>query len=284
VYDADLLDGQEGSYYATQAGLDTHTATADAHHTRYADTEAVSAVNAETSLTVDVSGDADTLDGAHKSDLDSQYVDASGDTMSGDLDFSGNFINGVEKTKFSNSTNDFWRIEDGSGGSNTEAHTARFDTRDLRYYAGTGGVGTVWQLNLDGSVEYPVGPVTINGETSATQEWASGNNIFHSELSDAPSDSHHTRYADSEAISAINTDADHGSTAAHNYFSGSHADLTNIGASDHHTRYADTEAVSAVNSETSLTVDISGDAETVDGYDIQKDGTDGPGIINFKTV
>jgi hypothetical protein len=78
-------------------------------------------------------------------------------------------------------------------------------------------------------------------------------------------DAHHTRYADSEAISAINTDVDHGSTAAHNYFSGSHADLTNVGTSDHHVRYSDSEAVSAVNAEASLSVDISGDADTLDG-------------------
>lgn len=36
------------------------------------------------------------------------------------------------------------------------------------------------------------------------------------------------------AISAINNDSDHGSTASHNYFSGSHTDLSNIGADDHH--------------------------------------------------
>jgi hypothetical protein len=81
-------------------------------------------------------------------------------------------------------------------------------------------------------------------------------------------DAHHTRYADSEAISAINTDADHGSTAAHNYFSGSHADLTNVGASDHHTRFAASEV----------------DSTNWSDYEIQKDGVDGTGVINFKTV
>jgi len=44
-----------------------------------------------------------------------------------------------------------------------------------------------------------------------------------------------------------------------------HADLANISSDDHHTKYTDAEAVSAVNSETTLTVDISGDADTVDG-------------------
>jgi hypothetical protein len=50
-----------------QADLDNHSVLTDVHHTRYADTEAVSAVNAETSLTVDISGDADTVDGKHAS-------------------------------------------------------------------------------------------------------------------------------------------------------------------------------------------------------------------------
>lgn len=53
-------------------------------------------------------------------------------------------------------------------------------------------------------------------------------------------------YTDADAEAAINNDADHGSTAAHNYFSGDHADLTNVGASQHHTRYADSEARGAV--------------------------------------
>src|SRR6056297_2187534 len=59
----------------------------------------------------------------------------------------------------------------------------------------------------------------------------------------------HTRYEDSEAISAINNDSDHGSTASHNYFSGSHNDLSNIGSSDHHTRYSDSEAITAINND-----------------------------------
>lgn len=96
----------------------------------------------------------------------------------------------------------------------------------------------------------------------------------------------------------------------------SHGDLIDVTASAHHAKYTDQEAVDAVNAENSLSVDISGDAdtldgkeysdiqtwvnnnadvsnadhadtagdaETVDGYNIQKDGVDGPGIINFKT-
>src|SRR6056297_1738326 len=53
-------------------------------------------------------------------------------------------------------------------------------------------------------------------------------------------------YTDEDVQEAINNDADHGSTASHNYFSGSHNDLSNIGSSDHHSRYSDSEAISAI--------------------------------------
>lgn len=68
-----------------------------------------------------------------------------------------------------------------------------------------------------------------------------------------------------------------------NIFSGNHNDLSNIKKSDHHNKYTNSEAVNAVNAETNLSVNIDGDSDTVDGYDIQKNGTDGSGIINFKT-
>ena len=65
----------------------------------------------------------------------------------------------------------------------------------------------------------------------------------------------------------------------------SDTDLTNhINDSDaHHSRYTNSEAVSAVNAQSSLNVSITGNAATVDGYSIVKNGSDGSGIINFKT-
>jgi len=55
-------------------------------------------------------------------------------------------------------------------------------------------------------------------------------------------DAHHAKYTDVEAIDAINGDTDHGSTANHDYFSGSHADLTTVGATDHHSNANDPTA------------------------------------------
>lgn len=121
-----------------------------------------------------------------------------------------------------------------------------------------------------------------------------------------------TQLTDEEVQSIINSDSDHGS-APHNYFSGNYGDLSNTPSlfsgqwgdlsgkpssfnpdnhgdgshsedyakqSDLHTRYTNWEAQSAVNGSN---IDIGGDADTVDGYDIQVDGNDGSGIINFKT-
>lgn len=48
-------------------------------------------------------------------------------------------------------------------------------------------------------------------------------------------------------------------------------------------KYTDSEAVSAVESEGTVNINITGNADEVDGFDIVQDGTDGTGIINFKT-
>lgn len=164
--DADQLDGYEAAAFALAGhnhdtdyapaaqgvtGGDSHdhsggdgaqishaslgSITADDHHTRYTDAEAVAAVNAETSLSVDITGDADTVDGQH-----------------------------------------------------------------------------------------------------ASAFAAAGHGHSHGDLSGIGASDHHTRYTDSEAVAAINADADHGSTAQHDYFSGSHGgtqlndthDLNNI--------------------------------------------------------
>lgn len=51
----------------------------------------------------------------------------------------------------------------------------------------------------------------------------------HGDLTNVSSDDHHVKtpeYTDSEAMSAINNDGDHGSSASHNYFSGNYGDLS----------------------------------------------------------
>jgi len=47
----------------------------------------------------------------------------------------------------------------------------------------------------------------------------------------------------------------------------SHDSITNIDSNDHHERYSDSEAINAINNELLLSVDITGDADTLDGID-----------------
>jgi len=148
-------------------------------------------------------------------------------------------------------------------------------------------------LTLDGTVEVTTGNLKVsNGQLSeqsnrvATRTWATGSNISHSELSDAPSSSHHTRYSDNEARSAVEAgnvsriegvnghrisfSANNGYIEIHDH-SGSRNRLVtadtyvnngsdsngqswlsdHLPASDaHHTRYSDSEARSAVGGST----------------------------------
>ena len=72
---------------------------------------------------------------------------------------------------------------------------------------------TVAQL---GSVDAPTHDGLADGSPGVGQAWAN---------------KHHTRYTDSEAVSAVGP-----------HFSGAHSALSGVGSSDHHSRYTDTEA------------------------------------------
>src|SRR6056297_3555764 len=68
-------------------------------------------------------------------------------------------------------------------------------------------------------------------------------------------------YTDEDVQEAINNDADHGSTASHNYFSGSHNDLTDVGTNDHHTKTGDNEVYGLILSDTKANRPAPGIAE-----------------------
>ena len=68
-----------------------------------------------------------------------------------------------------------------------------------------------------------------------------------------------------QADNADTLDGEHAGAFADAGHDHNHDELTNVGSSDHHSRYTDSEAVVAVNAQTSLAVDITGDADTVDG-------------------
>lgn len=74
-----------------------HENDVDAHHSRYTGAEAVSAVNAETSLSVNITGDADTVDGFHASDLGSDVSDDGVQVVAKATDINfGNFLSVVD--------------------------------------------------------------------------------------------------------------------------------------------------------------------------------------------
>lgn len=169
--------------------------------------------------------------------INDDFVENDGDILSG----------GLTVKQGSGSNN--YTAEDTATGDRFALRTTSGDNFEFVGYDNSDGV---W--DYDSSLEYDPSSgdwnfnslLEIRGDDVATRPWVSGNNVNHRDLADAPSDAHHTRYADSEAVSAVNSDTDHGSSASHNYFSGNHTDLSSISADDHHSRYSDSEAQSAV--------------------------------------
>ena len=90
------------------------------------------------------------------------------------------------------------------------------------------------------------GSVSLGGSTELTVPQGDGSGLDADTLDGEHADAFADAFADT----------------GHNH---NHDELTNVGSSDHHSRYTDSEAVVAVNDQTSLAVDITGDADTVDG-------------------
>jgi len=221
----------------------------NAHHSRYADSEAVSAIESVSSV-----------------------------SLQGDLSVEGRLTTG-EPLTHPTTIEDEFTIPSSSG------------VVLAGQISGTGnisGEGSVTIIEPDSSpIKTGSDVVTVvnndkdHGST-ASHNYFSGS---HTNLTDVGSDDHHERYTDTEASDAAPVQSVNGETGniSISGFSGSHNDLTNVGSSDHHARYTDAEAVGAINAETSLSVDISGNADSVGGYTVQKDGSSEQGIINFVT-
>jgi hypothetical protein len=71
---ADQLDGNQASNFATANDLSSHAGTTGAHHTKYTDNQARNAVN---NANININGDADTVDGKDASDLGSALANPS---------------------------------------------------------------------------------------------------------------------------------------------------------------------------------------------------------------
>jgi len=165
----------------------------------YTDTDAVNAINNETSLDVSITGDADTLDGVQLANI----------TWS-DINIDQSDVNYSDL-----------------GNADAAINLNGNDIVD--------GVDTVWD--------------------------ATASNIPQSRLEN-----------DSLSV-AGKTVSLGGSTSI------AHSDISSVNPDDHHTKYTDAEAVSAVNNETTLNVDISGDAATVGGQSVNDFFTSSGGTL-----
>jgi len=159
---------------------------------------------------------------------------------------------GIDKTKSSESNEDLSRRSFlkklgasaiGLGAlSIPSASALNFRSDNLQFYGGKG------ESNIEFKVD-SIGNITASNTLNM-----SSNKIINLSTPSNPQDAatykwvnnNYNNYTDSDAITAINNDSDHGNTASHSYFSGSHNDLTNIGSADHHAKYTDSEAVNAV--------------------------------------
>ena len=302
---------------ATQAEVDSHTETTDAHHVRYADSEAVSAVT-DSTLPGDLTMDGD---GWVKGRLDVGGVSVFGGgfVSYGNMNLDGNQITKAKTIKATSDTP-------------LSIYTNQTGGREIVFRFGDTGA-SIGRFNDDGNL-------TIGGEIAATQTWtdsnyydtteadsrfleaggdtlqgsidANGNAIF--DLESLVSDEITVRPDGEDAD--FNLSAKPGYDATFKYVSAG-TDMWSLHFREEtgdfeYYNYQTSSQVLRIDSETNgvffpsgdLTVEggsvtISGEpaatqtwvnnnadvpnADAVDGYDIQKDGTDGEGIINFKT-
>jgi len=268
--DADTLDGAHLT--DIQSDISTHASDVDAHHTKYTNSEAVAAINAETSLTVDINGDADTVDGYHASDLGSNVSDDGTIVVNNATDINfGNFLSVTDDG-------------DGTVTVNAQGGTDA-DTVDGAHLVDI-------QNEIDGDVSTHANNATAHHDNSndPTSLQKAGLDAANSPdaanafatINDVPTD-----YVPAGDVGVANGVAELDNSALiplaqlPNTLTGKDADtldgahLSDIQsdisthASDvdaHHTKYTNSEAVAAINAETFLTVDINGDADTVDGY------------------
>lgn len=145
----------------------------DVDFTRYTDTEAVTAVNSETNLNVDITGDAATVDGKNASD----FVAKSGDSMAGTLDVAGNDL--------LDGTATLW------DSVNQYIPQTNLQNDSLTVTAGSGLTG-------GGSVSLG-SSVSLDVDASLFSD--AGHTHSHSELTGVGSSDHHTRFAASEVDS-----------------------------------------------------------------------------------
>jgi hypothetical protein len=198
----------------------------------------------------DSAGDADTLDGKDSTDFaasghdhDSRYVDASGDTMSGDLDIRSNQIVGANN--ITAGVDHFELLTSGTGTGFIKLYDANSNQVILKGEEG-------------GDVHVPNGQLSEQGNRVATRAWTTGGNIAAADLG---------------FDTATQTELDNhvGTSNAHHSKTTSATDLSDVSA----------DSVSDAHHVKTQPSDV--DSSNWTDYELQKNGTDGTGIINFKT-
>jgi hypothetical protein len=182
-----------------------------AHHTKYTDEEAqdsvASALSGGDKITVSYD-DANDIISVDTSALDTEEVE---DTVN-------NLISGG-----SNITTNYDDANDTLTISSPGNQLSDEEVQDI--------VGGMVSGNTETLID-----VTYDDANDVLDFSVNETNISHNNIADVSSSDHHAKYTDSEAVTAINNDTDHGSTASHNYFSGSHDSLSNINSDDHHVK------------------------------------------------
>lgn len=244
--DADTLDGQDGTHYLDHTNF-TNLGAAD-HHAKYTNAEAVAAVNAENALDVDISGDADTLDGDHFDDRLRNQRSFHLQSGSGTEIFE---IGQISSTDDNADVNVCVDLPFNGPTSGDPCHT--------RVYINGRGV------NAEPVVEWSqFGPETdIRGEVIVTQG----------------ADNHVHLYVRANGFLNTTVRVEYGREPDNFNFQGGVGSMDGIPFYD------------MSNQSPSLTADFgditkNGNELVTSGsteYEIQKDGTDGAGIINFKT-
>jgi len=235
----------------------------DDHHSRYTDGEAITAINTDgdhgSTAQHDYYTDSDAItainnDTDHGSTAQHNYFSGSHDDLT-DVSVNDhisnitdipnrdhNDLNNIGTSDHHVKTGDdevyaLTRYQSAQPGTPSAGMTYMDSDNDIIYvYDGTSWQGAKAEAAV--GILSDLGDVTNVDYTDGYVLRADGSKyvsttLNHDDLTNVNSDDHHSRYTNSEAVTAINDDSDHGSTAQHDYFSGSHDDLTDVSATDH---------------------------------------------------
>ncbi|ATU46995.1 putative protein 3343 [Salinibacter phage SRUTV-1] len=215
--------------------------------------------------------------------LDDRYLLESGDRINGPLEFgtAGEIAEG---------SGSYLEVLAADGTNSGELH---LDTLVVDQLDVTGDINQQNENNLAvedrwietnvGGGDQDAGVIVNRSSTDAYLMWDEGTDRFGQRIGSSGNFKSFVldRYTDTEAISAVgasvpfeNSDLKHstvevaGNTIALGTSTGiAHADISAVDSDDHHPRYTDSEAVGAIESHgDALTIDITGDADTVDQY------------------